>query len=403
MKKKPVLKPPTVQEKDLYNAFLKRFRTACDLMVGKDFFATIPNEHLPQLFQQRLPPLKLEFPLGVFTKEQETNWQTHFRLRLTDLSFKTLTGETMPVADYFRDGILLATYADTLYKRNSNLFVHGKVADTYGICSPIFLQMAEKIMQFINSLCIIYGDINGKALLTDYSSTSMLVIHTNADNKIKLSTGRPNHERLMIDGKTRELTALCWPDIYGKLKQVTVVPSKLGFPVELSKPVPVFFQQHAAGRLIERLAIQGGILLYILECLFHDQTVDFYLVDGNLLPLSVLGKKVGYLAVDLVEDKIVIRTFLFLTNDGTPEGRKLAELTKLKKLDKQYLGIDTLTGFRSLNIIDDPILKPLFTEAGCGDLLDLQNIDMLLQTSVSQRNTDNLLRYLQDSPFMKRK
>ncbi|MES2829213.1 MAG: hypothetical protein V4687_13710 [Bacteroidota bacterium] len=83
MKKKPFLRSPTVQGKDLYNAFLQRFITACDLMVGKDFFATIPNKHLSQLFQQRLPPLKLEFPLGIFTKEQETNWQTHFRLRLT--------------------------------------------------------------------------------------------------------------------------------------------------------------------------------------------------------------------------------------------------------------------------------------------------------------------------------
>jgi hypothetical protein len=308
----------------------------------------------------------------------------------------------MPVADYFRDGILLATYTDTLFKRNNNLFVHGKVAETYGICSPIFLKMGEKIMQFINSLCIIYGDIQGKALLTDYSTTSMLTIHTNADNKIKFSTGKPSHERIKIDGQLREVTALSWPDIYGKFKQVRVIPSKLGFPKELSKPVPVFFQQHAAARLIERLSIQGGILLYILEGLFHDQTDDFYLVDGNLLPLSVLGKKLGYLAVDLVDGKLIIRTFLFLTNDGTPEGRKLAELTKLKKLDKQYLGIDTLTGFRSLNIADDPILNRLFKEAGCGDLLDLQSIDMLLQTGVSQRNTDNLLKYLQDSPFMKR-
>lgn len=372
-------------------------------MVGKDFFDTIPKEHLPQLFKQRMPPLKLEFPTGIFTKEQETNWQTHFRLRLTDLSFQTLTGKTMPVADYFRDGILLATYTDTLFRRNSNLFVHGKVADTYGICSPIFLKMGEKIMQFINSLCIIYGDIQGKALLTDYSSTSMLTTHTNADNKIKFSTGKPNHERIRIDGQLREITALSWPDIYGKFKQVKVIPSKLGFPEELSTPVPVFFQQHAAARLIERLAIQGGILLYILEGLFHDQTDDFYLVDGKLLPLSVLGKRLGYLVVDLVDGKLIIRTFLFLTNDGTPEGRKLAELTKLKKLDKQYLGIDTLMGFRSLNITADPLLNRLFTEAGCGSLLDLQSIDMLLQTGVNQRHTHNLLRYLQDSPFMKRK
>ncbi|WP_158991691.1 hypothetical protein [Mucilaginibacter sp. L196] len=54
------------------------------------------------------------------------------------------------------------------------------------------------------------------------------------------------------------------------------------------------------------------------------------LVDGHLLPLQIMGKKLGYIIVDVLEDKLIIRTFLFLTNDGTPEGRKLAQITKLK-------------------------------------------------------------------------
>ena len=89
-KKKPIVKSPALQEKEQYNAFLQRFKNACDLMAGPGFFEQLPKHHLPQLFSQRLPPLKLEFAPGVLTKEQETHWQQQFRLRLTDLSIKTL-------------------------------------------------------------------------------------------------------------------------------------------------------------------------------------------------------------------------------------------------------------------------------------------------------------------------
>jgi hypothetical protein len=42
----------------------------------------------------------------------------------------------------------------------------------------------------------------------------------------------------------------------------------------------------------------------------------------------------------LNEGKLVIRSFLFLTNDGTPEGWKLRALTGLAKRDKKYLEIE---------------------------------------------------------------
>ena len=49
--------------------------------------------------------------------------------------------------------------------------------------------------------------------------------------------------------------------------------------------------------------------------------------------------------MDIIEGKIVIRTFLFVTNNGTPEGKKLAQITGLQKLDKKYLALDKLSTF----------------------------------------------------------
>jgi hypothetical protein len=401
-KNKSAIKSPAAQEREQYNAFLQRFRTACDLMAGKGFCEQLPKEHLPQLFRQRLPPLRLEFATGVLTKAEETDWHERFRLRLTDLSCQTLTGEAIPVAAYFRDGLLLANYAATLFKKHPDWIALHTLADTYGVCSPIFLKASDALIAFVNSLCIMHSDIKGAVMTMNYTATTILGAGI-PDNRIKLNAARLRHDKIRLDGQSRDMVALEWTDLYGKLVPVKIAPAKLGFGSDLTKPVTVYCQQHAIARLFERLSIYSGTLLYFLEGLFYNAADDFKLLEGQLLPLRIAGKKLGYLVVDLAEDKLVIRTFLFLTNDGTPEGRKLAALTRLKKLDKQYLGIDTMAGFSSLAISDNSVLSQLFTEAGCGNLLDLKDLHLLLQNDATVKGSDALLRYLENSPFMRRR
>ena len=74
---------------------------------------------------------------------------------------------------------------------------------------------------------------------------------------------------------------------------------------------------------------------------------------------------------DIIGDKLVIRTFLFLTNNGTPEGKKLHNLIGLQKADKEFLKIDKLSTFVNSDIKENEKLKALFCEAGCGDLFQL--------------------------------
>lgn len=91
---------------------------------------------------------------------------------------------------------------------------------------------------------------------------------------------------------------------------------------------------------------------------------------------------------------MVIRSFLFLTNDGTPEGKWLSELMQLQRLDKLYLEIDTLAGFMGFNISEDANLCALFREAGCDDLLDLSDLKIYFTFDVKEKDVTTLLRYL---------
>jgi hypothetical protein len=54
------------------------------------------------------------------------------------------------------------------------------------------------------------------------------------------------------------------------------------------------------------------------------------------MEVCVFDVKIGYFVVEPVNDMLVIKTFLFITHNCTPEGDKLKELTGLGKSDISY-------------------------------------------------------------------
>ncbi len=90
-----------------------------------------------------------------------------------------------------------------------------------------------------------------------------------------------------------------------------------------------------------------------------------------LIEYRLKNFKVGYLAFDLIKDKLVIKTFLFITMDGTPEGERLRETWGIQAIDKKYLEIDRLSTFILSDIRDNAELKAQFVQAGREDLFTI--------------------------------
>lgn len=88
-----------------------------------------------------------------------------------------------------------------------------------------------------------------------------------------------------------------------------------------------------------------------------------YLVEYNLL-----GHKIGYLVAELVDGKVLIETFLFLTMDQTPEGDAIFQRLQLTKDDKKYLALDKIHTFLLTDIQFDPELVQILEDCGCGHL-----------------------------------
>jgi hypothetical protein len=153
---------------------------------------------------------------------------------------------------------------------------------------------------------------------------------------------------------------------------VKVKPPESG-SVKWNAKLEVYLQPHAILRMYERLELLSNPT--IREGLFLSFSVLYKpIYDNNnfLIPYYMGHTVLGYFKADIVDDKILVRTFLFLTNDGTPEARKLKEIAGLHKLDIKYLRLDTLRTFVQSDMNRNPEIKKLFSDAGCGGLFNLQ-------------------------------
>ncbi len=153
-----------------------------------------------------------------------------------------------------------------------------------------------------------------------------------------------------------------------------------------SMELPVYIQNHALKRMNERLG-QLYITDAMLEICFALQAAKFVVVKKGhaLLEFKLSNCKVGYFKIVLTEGVLLIQTFLFLTNNGTPEGDKLNELLGMQKADKKYWEIDKLTTFLASDIEENETLKQIFINAGCKSLFDYKRAPKLSDKDKQQQ------------------
>lgn len=194
-------------------------------------------------------------------------------------------------------------------------------------------------------------------------------------NNFIVTFEKPETELFEIDGHKRTIFRIC---IYfrNKVERITITPEQLGINGLLKDlPLNVYIQRHALERINERIGDQFTILNYteVIYAILRHQT--FPTDDGGFLfPYTYATIRLGYLKANIYGDRLIFRTFLFLTNNGTPEGKKLAQLLGVQKADKKYLGIDNLKTFINSDIESNENLKRIFCQAGCGELFELKKI-----------------------------
>jgi hypothetical protein len=164
-------------------------------------------------------------------------------------------------------------------------------------------------------------------------------------------------------------------------------------------PLPVYAQSHVLDNLYRKearaLFIEDG------EWMAHDdlwqslRTPKITLMtdrDMFLVEYRLGGHKLGYLVAQTLDDIVLIRSFLFLTMDGTPESDMLWKKRRLCRADKEELGLDRIDTFLHTDIQFNPKLVSLLEECGCGHLFKILKEPPCERTVAGYAG--NMLKYL---------
>ncbi len=146
------------------------------------------------------------------------------------------------------------------------------------------------------------------------------------ENMVLIHGCVPEKKYFSIDGISRPSVKVCWPIMINTgIQSAHVNPDALGIPgARFNGDLDVYVQTHALRRLSERLdCIDPGVLqTHLFDSV--DEPHACQQANGSfLIEYRLHGIKAGYLVADIVDAALVIRTFLFITNSGTPEGKKL--------------------------------------------------------------------------------
>ena len=212
----------------------------------------------------------------------------------------------------------------------------------------------------------------------------------------RIITREAEVSKLIVNNKARRAFRVA-QIVAGKLRWMEAeAPFHPKLNTHPQKKYEVYILDHAVARMFERLdGVHPAVVNYFMNISLIDWDAGWF--KGTLLiNYEIRGKKLGYFVAEITGNKILIRTFLFLTYNDTFEGELLNRSTGLEKLDKKYLSIDKLSTFLASKISKRSPVGKIFCDANCGHLLDLDFMRDLTDSQVSGNaiSAEFLMKYL---------
>ncbi len=191
-------------------------------------------------------------------------------------------------------------------------------------------------------------------------------------NRVEIHKDIHQCRQFILNGKRRPAVRLGWAHPCTGLQWTALNPKLFGVEHFLpDKPIPVYVQSHALIRLSERMdSIIPSLAQFNMFLSFQNPHISYDSYHNLLIEYQIFGIKAGYFRVDLVNGIAVVRTFLFLTQSGTPEGNLLWKNTGLQKLDTKFLALDRLSSFMTSDVGGNLQIRKIFQDSGCQSLLE---------------------------------
>jgi len=401
-KKVSLAEQQKMQQAHFKNLFKEKVMHICEVLESASLYHLIPPTAIEDIYRMRGAPLHIKAAKGAKIQKR--------LLEVLEMMIKhvllTQTIELIPysnlrisIGDYFQAcSSLEYTLGTDRYKFDGkerfNRFLrytdyrdaqyNDEISRACHLVSTMYDDLGQKrLYTFLSELKTV-SDIEAKnnfmlnkyaknrQMLINYANTVDFRIHHN----VFIDTLPLEVRHITMDNENRpiiQLGRVVYSGSAPKLQGITIPIEQLNQQTQFGKlSVPVYFQQHALNRLMERTGIKvPGYALTMIKLAFAKPVILPTANNRFLIEYEIECLKVGYFLTELKDGILVVRTFLFLTNSGTPEGNKLAQMTRLQKKDREYLAIDNLRTLASSDILENEFICKLFRDAGCESILQM--------------------------------
>ena len=361
------------------NEFLRKFKYICNSCCDGDIYSLIPQKVIDRIYQFRYHTFKVLPAEGhLVTNVVLSNIKSYLSRRVKmDKIVLSQTGIEITIEDYFTVALTVQGYSRVIEDKD---FLHADLVrsalNNFEVKEGNIENALEKLFEIISALGYWESKIGGYMYWLKYDQKLIKSGGNGMNNILEVYSHKPETGRAKINGKVRPVIRLGWGIANTGVEWAKLQPSLLNIKNGSSDlPLKVYVQSHTLKRLDERIDCVSTTLSHLN---FFSSIVNakvFY--DNNhhiLIEHRICECKVGYFRVDIVDGIAVVRTFLFLTQSGTPEGQLLWKNTGLQKLDTKYLAMDKLSSFMSSDIGDNDRVRKILQNSGCQGLLDLYAI-----------------------------
>jgi hypothetical protein len=380
--------------------FFKTIQFICSAAGAANVYKMIPERELESIYESRILTFKLiaakgnEIPI-----EKIKDLNVIFPVLLKGYTIPIVEGGPVISLDkYFTVGVSFRFY---LNKLNENSF-HNALLVKQSL-EKFFMNKAghDEAFKGLNKVMSIFSiaesNLNSQVYWLSSDVTTKYNSAGGIQFLIEIHCYTPEQIHVKLDNILRPAVRVCWGIANYGIQYVSIKCRDLGIASSFAElPLDVYVQTHALLRLKERIDClspgieQYNLFLSLKNIKAHKGSAGNYFIEYRLFET-----KAGYLLADIKDGVLIIRTFLFLTHIGTPEGQKLHEIFGLGKLDIKYLAIDKLSSFMTDEFSHNKELANIFEQAGCECLLKLYDEVGKLRTKPYEQSSVLLLtKYL---------
>jgi hypothetical protein len=383
------------------NEFIRKLKYVISTINGKEGSSIIPETIFDNLYNTRLHSFKIvvpdeyTVPSGIINDARQiiSGWAKKEKIIIIPDKLEVTLDE------FFTVVLTISINLDRFLPDELSLLhpLKKKLKKFNIALENVYEKAADDIYAMLLILAFYYNDIGKILYCFKHEIVPTPGLEGGIINLISFNTYALETSSVEIDNNPRPVIRMGYTFPNYGIEWITIKPSVLNMDNPFADiPLDVYIQTHALLRLSERIdCFLTGSLHYNMFISFKDPKVFYDSNHNILIEYRYFGMKAGYFRLDIIEGKIVIRTFLFVTNTGTPEGLMLENITGLRKLDKKYLAIDKLSTFMTSDIGNNEKVRKIFTSAGCQCLLDLYEKSNRISTNSSNHfDADLMLKYI---------